>query len=304
MKKFLISSLLLGFLSAQNAFADTQNSIVNLKDGSVISGTITEKNMAYIKVKIYNNTQITILVKDIESISDNEEINNDEIDSKIKKLELEKQKLEKSKKDISKVINLEDKIDDSKKKIENLQTKRKEDWFQNPNYTRMFFAPTARPLKKGDGYLQDINIFVIATNYGINDNLSVGGIASLIPEINTNQQILAFTPKIGVEISKDLSIGGGLLYVSGAGLAQVGVLYGVATYGSVDTNLTLGLGGAYGNISKVGFFPKIGEKAIVQGAGALVTMIGGMHRIAEHISVVSENWMINNNFSKDQSYLF
>lgn len=302
MKKFLVNIVLLGLLSVQSAFADTINSVIHLKNGSTISGNITEKNMSYVKIKISNSTEITILVNDIESISAGDI--NENIDQKIKELEYEKQKLEKSKKDLSKVIKLEDKIDDSKKKIENLQTNRKEDWFQNPNYTRMFFAPTARPLKKGDGYLQDINLFCLAANYGINDNLSIGGIASLIPGINTNQQILAFTPKIGVEISKDLSLGGGLLYVSGAGFAQVGVVYGVATYGTVDTNLTLGIGGAYGNISKAGFFPQIGAKSVVEGAGALVTMVGGMHRIAEHISVVSENWIFNNNFSKDQSYLF
>ncbi|UCG92906.1 MAG: hypothetical protein JSV97_04160 [candidate division WOR-3 bacterium] len=29
-------------------------------------------------------------------------------------------------------------------------------WFPNPNHTRLFFAPTARPLKRGEGYLQTI----------------------------------------------------------------------------------------------------------------------------------------------------
>lgn len=303
MKKILVSTLLLSLLSIQNVFADNNKSIIHLKNGTTITGNVIEKNLSYIKVKILNSTDIVLNLSDIEKIDDleNENIN---LGGKIQELENQQKNLEKTKKDLSKVINIEDKIEVNKKQINNLQTVRQEEWFENPNYTRLFFAPTGRQLKKGDGYLQDINVFGLAANYGINDNLSVGGLATLLPGVSTSQQILAFTPKIGTQINKDLSVAGGLLYLSGAGLAQVGVAYGVATYGSVDTNLTLGIGGAYGNISKAGFFPQIGEKAIVKGAGALVTMVGGMHRIAKHLSVVSENWMINNNFSSEQSYLF
>jgi hypothetical protein len=321
MKKSLFG-VLITLLLTQNALAETNHKamylksesstqVIKLKNGSSLIADIVQKDSVNIRIRFFNNKEMIISIDDIESISDSYKTDTSEISQQdeeksqaIKDLENEKKKLEVLKKEMAKIIDLEDDINQSKKKVENLKISRKEDWFQNPNYTRMFFAPTAKPLKKSDGYLQNIDIFGFAANYGITDNFSVGGIASLIPGVKAEQQILAFTPKFGFNINKDLSVGGGLLYFSGAGVAQVGVGYGVATLGSADTNLTLGIGGAYGNISKKGFFANVGQESMVSGSGAIVGMAGGMHRIGENLSIVSENWIINNNVSKDSSYLF
>ena len=300
---FAITSVLFSFSSFAEEEKDS-NTIIYLKSGSVISGKIIERTNASIKVKLNNLEELRVPLSEVESILNDKKDDKTDKSQKIKELEQEKEKLQKVKKEISQVIKLEEKISDSKKTIEKLEKGKKEDWFENPNYTRLFFAPTAKTLKKGEGYLQDINIFAVSANYGVTDNFSLGGLASLLPGVNTDQQILAFTPKFGTELAKDLNLGGGLLYVSGAGLAQVGVAYGICTYGSKDSNISLGVGGAYGNISKVGFFPKVGEQAIVKGSSALVTMAGAMHRIGENVSLVSENWIVSNTVSKDPSYLF
>lgn len=328
MKKSLYLALITVILFNCEVLAEnTKAQIIYLKDGSSLTGEIIKKEETYIKVKYGNNQYIIIPVSKIDSISEelekieiySEGFNQTEDLSQINKnkyseekiltpeinlLEEEKKKTEKIRKEMKKVIRLEDNITDNKNKIENLKTVRKEDWFPNPNYTRMFFAPTAKPLKKGEGYLQNINIFGFAGNYGINDNISIGGLGSLIPLIPANEQILAFTPKFGFNVNKDLSVGGGLLYLTGAGIAQVGVGYGVATFGSSDSNLTLGGGLAYGNISKGKMFSNIGQQEMVSGSGALIGMVGGMHRIGEGVSIVSENWAIKNNISNDASYLF
>lgn len=49
-------------------------------------------------------------------------------------------------------------------------------WFRNPNATRYLFAPSAIPLKKGEGYYQNFYILGNAVNYGITDNFSLGGV--------------------------------------------------------------------------------------------------------------------------------
>jgi hypothetical protein len=49
------------------------------------------------------------------------------------------------------------------------------------NGTRLFFAPTARNLRRGEGYVQDINIFLLGANYGITDNFSVGVLVPVLP---------------------------------------------------------------------------------------------------------------------------
>ncbi len=48
-------------------------------------------------------------------------------------------------------------------------------WFKNPHATRHLFAPTAIPLKRGEGYYQNIYIVGNMFNVGMLDNLSVGG---------------------------------------------------------------------------------------------------------------------------------
>ena len=88
MKKILVSTLLLGLLSIQNAFADTNKSIIHLKNGSTITGNIIEKNMSYIKVKILNSTDIVLNVSDIEKIDDLEKTVNEYVDNYLLEINL------------------------------------------------------------------------------------------------------------------------------------------------------------------------------------------------------------------------
>ncbi len=48
-------------------------------------------------------------------------------------------------------------------------------WFPNPNATRLFFAPTARMLKKGEGYFADYFIFFPTFTFGVTNNFTLGG---------------------------------------------------------------------------------------------------------------------------------
>ena len=47
-------------------------------------------------------------------------------------------------------------------------------WFPNPNQSRLFFAPTARPLPKGGGYVADHLFFFPSVTYGVTDNFTFG----------------------------------------------------------------------------------------------------------------------------------
>ncbi|HTL82998.1 MAG TPA: hypothetical protein VL651_14895, partial [Bacteroidia bacterium] len=48
-------------------------------------------------------------------------------------------------------------------------------WFSNPNATRYFFAPSAIPLKKHEGYFQNAYLLANSVNVGITNNITVGG---------------------------------------------------------------------------------------------------------------------------------
>jgi len=174
-------------------------------------------------------------------------------------------------------------------KIESLETVPKDKiirgkyWFPNPNATRLFFAPTAKMLKKGEGYFADYYIFFPSISYGITDNIILGGGCSLIPGLPLHRQILYFTPKIGINANLIFDLAGGALVIKipdfddGESNPTVGIIYGVGTLGEAEQSLTLGLG--------YGF---VGEQL----ADNPMMMIGGETRIARHLALVSENWIL------------
>lgn len=145
------------------------------------------------------------------------------------------------------------------------------------NGTRMFFAPTARGLRRGEGYVQDIDIILAGVNYGVTDNFSVGLLVPIIP--NSGLTIVAITPKISAPITDKLSLGVGALYAVVTGFndsATGGIGYGVATYGTSDSNVTFGLG--YG-------FAKGGVSS------SPVAVVGGNLRVSRRLFLVDETYI-------------
>ena len=67
------------------------------------------------------------------------------------------------------------------KKIPASSMRNGEYWFPNPNATRLYFAPTARMLRKGKGYFSDCYLFFRGIAYGITDNITISGGVSLLP---------------------------------------------------------------------------------------------------------------------------
>jgi hypothetical protein len=146
------------------------------------------------------------------------------------------------------------------------------------NGTRMFLAPTARNLHQGEGEVQVIDIFLAGINYGITDNISVGLLVPIIPFVGV--PFVAVTPKVSVPISDKFHVGAGVLYGFATGFnggsGGAGVGYGLATYGSADTNITFGLG--YG----------LGSDGI---GGSPVGVIGANVRVSRLFSLVNETYI-------------
>jgi hypothetical protein len=146
------------------------------------------------------------------------------------------------------------------------------------NGTRMFIAPTARNLYQGEGYVQALNIFLLGINYGLTDNISVGLLVPVVPFLGV--PALAITPKVSVPVSDKLHVGAGVLYGFTTGIAggsgSAGVGYGLATYGSADTNVTLGLGYGFGS-GGIGSTP--------------VGVVGANVRLSRLFSLVNETYI-------------
>jgi hypothetical protein len=151
------------------------------------------------------------------------------------------------------------------------------------NGNRLFFGPTARNLRQGEGVVQDVWLYLAGVNYGITDNISLGGYLSLLPGLPPQYQLLVLTPKVSLPLRDDLHAAAGVLYMripnfDGGGFG-VGLLYGALTSGSADNNVTVGLG--YGFASG--------------GVGSTPTLLlGGQRRISRKVSLLTENYLIAN----------
>ncbi len=161
-------------------------------------------------------------------------------------------------------------------------------WMDIGNGNRLFFAPTARNLRRGEGTLQDITLYFVGANYGITDNFSMGAIVSVLPGVPLRYQFLALTPKFSARISENWHAGAGVLYLRIPDFDQdnkasgVGLAYGVATYGSADNNFTVGLGYGFAG-------GEIGSTPVLQ--------VGGQRRMSRRVSLITENYIIANSNS-------
>jgi len=167
-------------------------------------------------------------------------------------------------------------------------------WFPNPNKSRMFFAPTARMLKKGEGYFADYYLFFPSVSYGITNNFTFGGGVSIFPGVPLDKQLVFFTPKLGIKASKDFSLAAGLLFIKIPGsfdeeedeeeddeddddIPSLGIAYSVVTYGSEDAHFTAGLG--FGFVDN-----EFADRPMI--------LLGGEKRVSRRIALVTENWII------------
>ena len=154
--------------------------------------------------------------------------------------------------------------------------------FENPNKTRYFFAPSAVPLGKGEGYYQNVLLTANSINYGITKNISIGGGIEFISTV-LGEPIWFLNPKVGFPIAKNLHIGGGVLLAGIGGSGGLGLTYGVVTYGTSDTNISIGLGRNF------------------KGGGGTPIVISGTARLSNNISLLTENYILPLGFEGDRS---
>ncbi|MCC5907337.1 MAG: hypothetical protein JJU13_14085 [Balneolaceae bacterium] len=150
-------------------------------------------------------------------------------------------------------------------------------WFENPNNSRLFFSPTARPLKKGDGYYQNIYVFFNNFAYAATDNIAVTAGFTLLPTVRLTEQLYFLTGKFGMEVSPNNYLGGGL---------------GLATAGGADEGLVIG----YANYTRS--FHRASLTGGVAGftlsdsdAGTYAFYFGGDYRVSQRVALVTENFI-------------
>ena len=172
-------------------------------------------------------------------------------------------------------------------KVEDASIKKEKNWFPNPNATRYFYGPSAFNLKRGKGYYKNTFVFLNSVDYGITDNISIGGglelVSTVLSTFLDTKPLFFLTPKVGFKVTEKFHAGGGLLYLhiptmfGSGGSTNLGIAYGCGTIGTTDHNITGGLGWGFvnGELSKT----------------PIVTL-SGMTRISKRVALVSENWLV------------
>src|ERR671910_748837 len=72
---------------------------------------------------------------------------------------------------------------------------------ENPNATRLLFAPTGRMLEQGEGYFNDTYLLLLSVHGGVTSRFTLGGGMSVVPLANFTDNALYIMPKIGLVAS-------------------------------------------------------------------------------------------------------
>jgi len=151
-------------------------------------------------------------------------------------------------------------------------------WKKDPNRTRMLFAPTARPLKTGQGYFSVYEIFFPFVAVGVTDFISLAGGMTLVP--GASNQLFYVAPKITPIHLDQFDLATGVLYILIPEESEnAGIVYGVTTYGSEKASLTVGLGWGF-----------LGSDF----SNKPVAVLGGDLRLSGKTKLITENWLIPN----------
>jgi len=152
--------------------------------------------------------------------------------------------------------------------------------FPNPLSTRYLLAPNAIPMKQGSYYYQNTWIFFNNFSYGVTDRFSFGVGTVPIFLFGVSAFPVWILPKYSLPLVSDqfhLSVGGVIGGVIGSDGGAAGLLYGTATIGNRNSNLSLGVGFGYVD-------DDLSSKPVIH--------ISGMHRLSLRGYLVTENHLL------------
>lgn len=155
-----------------------------------------------------------------------------------------------------------------------------EAWPEDPNASRLFFGPTARPVGAGRGYFGVFELVFPYLAYGITENFTIAGGTTVGPTITGD--VLYVAPKLSVVHRPDLAIAVGALALALPGDTEEGIsglLYGVASFGEPDASLTAGYGFPFYTASGGNVDVDLG-----------ILMLGGETRMGRQTKLLTENY--------------
>ena len=170
-----------------------------------------------------------------------------------------------------------------------------EKWFATPKKGTYVLGPSGLPLDPNEFDYQNNYILINTLNYGITKAVSIGGGVELISAA-LGHPMYYLNPRIAVPLKQNFHVGGGIMFISAPTIEldnmnstlnskrydvkkyyDLGVLYGSATLGSSDRNITVIAG--YGLLNS-----KAPNRPMIS--------VSGVYRVGSRIALVSENWLL------------
>jgi hypothetical protein len=144
---------------------------------------------------------------------------------------------------------------------------------RDPHASRLFIGPTARSLRRGEGYVSLHQLTLPSMQVGITDRVSLGA-ATPIFFYGESHPFLV-TPKVQLLAREKLQVAAGTMHLLNIADNSTGIAYGVATFGSRDNAATVAFGYTYaGNERRP------------------VVMLGTEGREGRRVKWVAEGWIL------------
>lgn len=119
-------------------------------------------------------------------------------------------------------------------------------WAQDLSDTRLFFAPTARTMRRGTGYISTYMVILPFVGYGLTDAVTIAG--GVVPFFGDGAPLIGYAaPKVRVLATERVQAAvGALAFFSTDAAESAGIVYAVTTLGrSSDASVSLGAGFGY-----------------------------------------------------------
>lgn len=168
----------------------------------------------------------------------------------------------------------------------------------DPNQTRLLFAPTARPIPKGDAYIANYYLFLNFVGYGVTDRFTMAGGFSMLPGARIANQAFYVAPKYTLlqQERQQVAIG---LWAGAAGLSESSQMVGGIPYlnytrGSAQKSLTLAVGLPVYRQNEYEYDPitqRDAHKYVWKAGKNLITVLGGERQLGRKTKLVGEAWM-------------
>lgn len=153
-------------------------------------------------------------------------------------------------------------------------------WYPNRNASRLFVAPTGRPLDRGRGYATGYYVILPVVSYALTNNISITGTGYFLPSANLGAGFIM--PKLGFRLgeSVSLALGAGAGKSFGAIRYSVVFPYMVGTLGKPDLSASVGAGYVF-----------YSEDTLYHHE-TLAFTAGGEARVTRWLSLVTESYMV------------